>query len=361
MKSWDARSGELPPENVYYTFAQELKTLAENRNHTRLALRMNYELPGYASLVKKTARKVKKFDFDAPIKAQMIDVDKDWADVEHWSTLKTYSGDLTLGYVRKAIDLDIKRVQDIPNNMADKFLALFGVKVIDQDERIHAMLFMRTFVFSVIITALCFLLGYPVSFLMAKLPMKTSNLLMILVLLPFWTSLLARTSAWKVMLQNNGVVNETLVFLGFVADDARLELINNTIGTVVAMTHILLPFMILPLYSVMRSISPSYVRAARSLGATEWTAFWRVYFPQSLPGIGAGGILVFILAVGYYITPELVGGQTGVFISSRIAFNIFTAQNWGLAASLGLILLLGVLAIYWLYDRVVGIDNMKLG
>jgi putative spermidine/putrescine transport system permease protein len=146
-----------------------------------------------------------------------------------------------------------------------------------------------------------------------------------------------------------------------VADDSRLALINNQTGTIIAMTHILLPFMILPLYSVMKTIPPSYVRAAKSLGATNSTAFWRIYFPQSVPGIGAGCILVFILSIGYYITPELVGGRTGIFISNRIAFHISDSLNWGLAAALGSILLILVLALYWLYDRLVGIDNVKLG
>ena len=144
-------------------------------------------------------------------------------------------------------------------------------------------------------------------------------------------------------------------------DDSRLALINNQTGTIIAMTHILLPFMILPLYSVMKTIPPSYLRAAKSLGATNWTAFWRVYFPQSVPGIGAGSILVFILAIGYYITPELVGGTTGTFISNRIAYHISSSLNWGLAAALGAILLAVVLGLYYAYDKIVGIDNVKLG
>jgi putative spermidine/putrescine transport system permease protein len=141
----------------------------------------------------------------------------------------------------------------------------------------------------------------------------------------------------------------------------RLALINNQTGTVIAMTHILLPFMILPLFSVMKTIPISYLRAAKSLGATNWTAFWRVYFPQSVPGIGAGCILVFILSIGYYITPELVGGTKGVFISNRIAYHISSSLNWGLAAALGTILLVIVMGLYWMYDKIVGIDNVKLG
>ena len=184
---------------------------------------------------------------------------------------------------------------------------------------------------------------------------------MILVLLPFWTSLLVRTSAWIALLQQEGVINDLLVWIGVVADDARLQTIHNQIGTVVAMTHILLPFMVLPLYSVMKTIPPSYMRAALSLGANPVMAFFRVYFPQTVPGIGAGGILVFIIAIGYYITPALVGGTKGTLISNFIAYHISTSLNWGLAAALGIILLGLVLALYLLYDKIVGIDNMKLG
>jgi putative spermidine/putrescine transport system permease protein len=236
-----------------------------------------------------------------------------------------------------------------------------GIEAQPESKQILIKLFLRTVKMSLIITASCILLGYPVAWILANLPSRSANLLMILVLLPFWTSLLVRTSAWKVMLQNQGVINDTLVWLGLVSNDARLEIINNQFGTIVAMTHILLPFMILPMYSVMQTIPPTYLRAAKSLGATNWTAFWRVYFPQSIPGIGAGSILVFILAIGYYITPEIVGGTEGVFISNRIAYHISSSLNWGLAAALGAILLVVVLVLYWAYDKIVGIDNVKLG
>ena len=214
---------------------------------------------------------------------------------------------------------------------------------------------------SLAITFLCLLLGYPIAWLLASLPLRSSNLLLIVVLLPFWTSLLVRTASWKVLLQQQGVINDVLVWLGVIDDAHRLVMINNVTGTIIAMTHILLPFMILPLFSVMKTISPSYVRAAKSLGANDWTAFWRVYFPQTIPGIGAGAILVFILSIGYYITPELVGGTSGVFISNRIAYHISTSLNWGLAAALATLLLVVVLVLYYTYDRIVGIDNVKLG
>jgi putative spermidine/putrescine transport system permease protein len=200
-----------------------------------------------------------------------------------------------------------------------------------------------------------------VAHLLATLPLRYSNLLMIFVLLPFWTSLLVRTTSWIVLLQSQGVFNDILVLIGIIGEDGRIQLMYNRMGTIIAMVHILLPFMVLPLYSVMKTIPPSYMRAARSLGATPWTAFWRVYFPQTVPGIGAGILLVFILAVGYYITPALVGGSSGQLISNLIAFHMQQSLNWSLAAALGALLLFGILVLYWLYDRIIGIDNMKLG
>ena len=227
--------------------------------------------------------------------------------------------------------------------------------------RVHVKLFLRTLEISILVTVFTLILGYPIAYLLAQLPVRTSNLLLILVLLPFWTSILVRTTAWIAILQGQGVLNDVFVFIGIASDDARFSMIYNKLGTLIAMTHILLPFMILPLYSVMKAIPPQYVRAAKSMGATNTTAFRRVYFPQTVPGIGAGGILVFILAIGYYITPALLGGQDGVMISNIIDNHMRSSLNYSLAAALGLVLLIFVLFLYWLYDRIVGIDNMKLG
>ena len=348
LQSWDALSGELPSEPVYAAFALDIQNAAKAKVHTKVGLRLNYEKSGIASLFKKTARKAKKWDIqnDGPFKDKLIKVHKGWGEVEVWKTLKTHSPRYTSGYFLNAIDM---------RKTAE------GADFQPEDKTILIKLFQRTLIMSLIITFSCILLGYPVAWLLANLPMRQANLLMILVLLPFWTSLLVRTSAWKGMLQQQGGINDILVQLSLVSDEARLIMINNEIGTIVAMTHILLPFMILPMYSVMQTIPPSYLRAAKSLGATNWTAFWRVYFPQSVPGIGAGSILVFILAIGYYITPEIVGGTKGVFISNRIAYHILKSLNWGLAAALGTILLVAVLVLYWTYDKIVGIDNVKLG
>ena len=346
LESWDAARGEAPDEAVFAALAADLAEAVKAKRHTQLGARLNYERSGMSSLFRKTGRKVKHMDMNGPFKPKFIDIDHNWGNPEIWNTIKANSSKYTAGYFLNAMDL-----QNGPN----------GIETRPESQRIYMKLFGRTIFLSVTITLSCFLLGYPIAFLLANLKARSSNLLMILVLLPFWTSLLVRTSAWKVLLQQQGVINDTLVWLHIIADDNRLELINNQTGTIIAMTHILLPFMILPLYSVMKTIPITYVRAAKSLGATNWTAFWRVYFPQSVPGIGAGSILVFILAIGYYITPALVGGTSGTFISNRIAYHISSSLNWGLGAALGAILLALVLVLYGLYDKIVGIDNVKLG
>lgn len=354
-------SGILPQTSEFYRifadfvqneeedelYTEDPWSLVYSALHADLAAGANvadYSGPGSAELVA-AANAAPAFE-KVTFKDRFIDIDEDWGNIDVWRTIKVYAPGYTAGYFLNAVDLE---------------QSYDGIQARPENQRIYMTLFGRTMFMSLVITFSCILLGYPVAWLLANLPMRTANMLMILVLLPFWTSLLVRTSAWKVMLQQQGVINDVLVWLGMVADDARLVMINNQFGTIVAMTHILLPFMILPLYSVMQTIPPSYMRAAKSLGAQNWTAFWRVYFPQSVPGIGAGSILVFILSIGYYITPEIVGGTTGVFISNRIAYHISSSLNWGLAAALGTILLVVVLGLYWAYDKIVGIDNVKLG
>ena len=240
----------------------------------------------------------------------------------------------------------------------------YGVnKTIEQQpekRQVYNLLWKRTLMVSLLVTVFCLILGYPVAHLLATLPLSKSNLLMICVLIPFWTSLLVRIVSWMVMLQQEGVVNDTLVAFGL-PEEWRLPMMYNFTGTLIVMTQILLPFMILPIYSVMKTIPPSYMRAAQNLGATPSLAFLRVYMPQTLPGIGAGSILVFIVAIGYYITPELVGGKDGRLIGNFIAFHMQNTLNWGLAAAMGVVLLAGILILYWLYDKIVGIDNMKMG
>ncbi len=339
------RPGTAPDEAAYAAVALDLQDAAKARTAALAGTRVNYDLPGTRSLFTSTARKAR--DMQPPYKEALIAADPQWGDPMLWATMRRVSPAYSDDFYLAALD----RTRDVHGDIVP----------MPKDQRIYVMLFERTFLLAAGITFLCFLMGYPVAHLLAVLPLRKSNLLMILVLLPFWTSLLVRTTAWIVLLQREGVVNDILVWLGLIDNNHRLAMIYNQTGTIVAMTHILLPFMILPLYSVMRPIPPTYVRAARSLGATSWTAFRRIYFPQTLPGIGAGSLLVFILAVGYYITPALVGGASGQLISNLIAFHLQNSLNWSLGAALAALLLAAVLVLYWLYDRLVGIDNLKLG
>ena len=343
LKAWDGVSE--PTEEMFALLAADLEQNREDRTIGKVASRVNQELSGTRSLFTSTARKVKKAK--APYKESLIKIKKDWGDLEVRQAMKLTNESLTPGYYATSLD--------------SRYTVDQGFVAEDEKRQIYVKLFMRTLFISGSVMLLCLLLGYPVAYLLATLPLRYSNLLMIMVLLPFWTSLLVRTTAWIAILQSQGVVNDLLVWVGITADDNRFSLIYNMTGTIIAMTHILLPFMILPLYSVMKTIPPSYMRAARSLGATPTLAFIKVYMPQTVPGIGAGGLLVFILAIGYYITPALVGGQDGQLISNMIAYHMQKSLNWSLAAALGGILLAGVLLLYWAYDRIIGIDNMKLG
>jgi len=349
LSKWDPLSGETPDEEVFKAFITDGQVAAKAKTINRLGKRLNYEKSGTSSLFRKTGRKLRKFDpekLTTSYKEALIKMDKKWGKIETWEVIHRESGPYTKSYYLSALDM--------------KYDAS-GISMKAEDSQIYQNLFLRTLWLSCLITFLTILLGYPIAYLLATLKTKTSNLLIILVLLPFWTSLLVRTSSWIALLQKEGVINDTLVAIGIISDEGRFAMIHNQTGTVIAMTHILLPFMILPLFSVMKTINPSYVRAARSMGATSFTAFRRVYFPNTIAGIGAGGILVFILSIGYYITPALVGGTKGTLISNFIAYHISGSLNWGLAAALGTILLLIVVALYILYDKLVGIDNMKLG
>lgn len=344
LKNWDAHSTPYPSEQTFSALAAEMKVASENQTASSIASRLNYEESGLRTVFMSTVRQVDSIE-TGPWREKFLAIDKRWAKPEIWSIIRQTGQSYTAGYYLKALDM-----------RQDKFDQIIREPV---DSRIHVDVFGRTLLVSGLVTLFCFLLGYPIAYLLSRLPPRSCNLLMIFVLLPFWTSLLVRTTAWVVLLQKEGVINSLLLALGVISQP--LDLMFNRFGVVIAMTHILLPFMILPLYSVMKMVPPSYVRAARSLGASPWTAFWKVYFPQSLPGVSAGGLLVFILAIGYYITPALLGGAGDQMISYFIADNLSRSLNWGLASALGGILLVGVLALYSVYERYVGISNVKFG
>jgi putative spermidine/putrescine transport system permease protein len=342
-KQWDQK--ELPSEEIYASLFNEIMT-ADKRQVGKASTRMNYSKSGWKSLIKKSKRKFKKIK-EGPYKEQMIAIDKKWADMEYWKALSQMVEPITFGYYLNAVDLKYDS----------------NKKIVRQPEkrRIYNYTWYKTIKISVLVTLFCLILGYPIAHLLATLPLKLSNLLMIFVLLPFWTSLLVRTVSWIVILMQNGIFNSILVWAGIISDDNRIQLIYNETGTLIAMTQILLPFMVLPLYSVMKTIPPSYMRAALNLGAQPMHAFYRIYMPQTVPGISAGGLLVFVLAIGYYITPELVGGSDGQLVGHWIAYHLKSSLNWGLCSALGTILLVVMLVLYWVYNKIVGIENIKLG
>ncbi|HLU78356.1 MAG TPA: ABC transporter permease [Burkholderiaceae bacterium] len=344
LSSWDGRG--LPSDETRAAMARELRTLAEERRAGVLAAAVNRAYPGASSLINATARKMRGLSDDA-LKdgAQLLDkADRRWTQVELWRAIDEVGAAYTANHYLTALDLERNAEGEIqPRESARIYLQLYG----------------KTLGMALVITLLCVVLGYPLAWYLSQAPARKSNLLMILVLLPFWTSLLVRTTAWIALLQTNGVVNTVLQALHVI--DEPLELLYTRTATIIAMTHILLPFMILPLYSVMRGIDPSYMRAAMSMGSRPLPAFLRVVLPLSLPGLSAGALLVFIISVGYYITPALVGGTDGQMISNLIAFHMQQSGNWGLAAALGSLLLVLILALYWTYDRLVGARNIRLG
>ena len=344
LRDWDGQSD--PGEAAYAAAARELLRAREERTIGRVASRINRVRGGLRSVVVRSARRLQDFS-GGPWRAAMLEIDGRWGDAATWQAVRTAGDRVTARHYLNAVDL-----QRLPDG---------SIARQPPERRIYVALLWRTLVVSLGITGLCLLLGYPIAYLIAHAPARRAGLLLGLVLLPFWTSLLVRTTSWIVLLQTQGVVNDLLVALGLVADDGRIALIYNMTGTVVAMTHVLLPFMVLPVYSIMRAIPPQQMSAAASLGASFPRAFVRVYWPQTLSGVGAGSLLVFILAIGYYITPALVGGQSGQLISNFIAYHMQTSLNWGLAGALGGILLACVAVLYLAYDRVVGLDRMRLG
>jgi putative spermidine/putrescine transport system permease protein len=342
LSRWDGK--DVPDEATFQALAQDLKQAHKEKSIALLGKRMNYELSGVRSKVIATGRKLDKVE-QGPWKEAVIATDPIWNDLGTWAVIKRGSGEYTPFYLLSMLDLR----QDVDGSIVR----------VSPDRAIYVDILLRTIGISAVVTLCTLILGYPVAYLLATLPQRTASILMIFVLLPFWTSLLVRTTAWFILLQDNGVVNDSLVGLGLT--DSPLKLIFSRFGTIVAMTHIQLPFTLLPIYSVMKTISPTYMRAAKSLGATPFTAFIKVYMPQTLPGVAAGCLLTFILCLGYYITPALVGGPTDQMVSGFIAEAINRENNWGKACAFGTILLVATLILYFVYNKLIGIDRMKLG
>ena len=218
---------------------------------------------------------------------------------------------------------------------------------------------MTTFQVSVLTTVLCILIGYPLAYFISQLPGKLAALCLISVLLPFWTSLLVRTYAWLVLLQKQGLVNDWGISLGLWSEP--IKMVHNMTGTLIGMVHIMLPFLILPLYSTMKSINHDYMNAASNLGASPRRAFWNVFFPLSTPGLFAGSLMVFVLCLGFFVTPAVLGGGQVIMVSMKIVSNIELFVNWGAASALGVVLLLMTTIILWIASRFLNLEQITGG
>ncbi|MBR8190403.1 ABC transporter permease [Burkholderia vietnamiensis] len=343
LRQWDG--GGLPGESAFAALATALKSASDAGTLGNVARRMNFYQPEFRSLLLKSARAVRAQDAVSAWKPVLLAADDRWGEPETWRLLKRASSRWTPDYLLNGVDTQVSpagAIQGVPASSA-----------------VYRTAFVRTVSISATVTLLCLLFAYPVSWLLANLPAKQGNRLMLFVIVPFWTSLLVRTTAWYVLLQPGGVINRVLLALDVV--DHPMQLIFNRAGVLIGMTHVLLPYMILAIYSVMKGVPPIYMRAAQSLGAHPVVAFFRVYVPQTLPGIGAGCFLVFVLALGYYITPALLGGAGDEMISQLIASQTNDQLNWGLAGALSAYLVIFTAVFYFIFNRLVGIDRLRFG
>jgi len=335
LDDWD-REG-TPPAPAYAALLKDLAALPDSADAGALARRLNSDVAGARSLVMGAYRALPIEGASTPTDAKdkLIALDERWGEAKYWQAIAKNGSRWTADYLLASVDWR----RDATGHL----------ERMPEDQRVFGRILARTFGISAIVTLWCLLLGYPLAYWLSVLPARRANVLMILVLVPFWTSILVRLAAWIVLLQSGGLVNGALQGLGLI--DQPLALLFNRIGVVIAMVHILLPFMILPLYSVMKGVPPTYVRAAVSLGSAPLAAFFRVYVPQTFPGIGAGALLVFILSIGYYVTPALLGGADDQMLSYYVAQYANVNVNWGMAAALGALLLGATLVLYAMYRR----------
>lgn len=344
LSQWDRTSA--PPDAAYPALIEDLSAIKEQSDAGALARRLNSDISGARSLIMSTYRALPFEKNLTPLQTRerLITLDARWGELGYWQAIAKNGSRWTPDYLLASLDLQ----RDVQGNITK----------VDADSAAFGKILVRTFQISAIVTLCCLILGYPLAYWLSTLSARQANMLMILVLVPFWTSILVRVAAWIVLLQTNGLVNRSLMGLG--VTDEPIPLLFNRLGVIIAMVHILLPFMILPLYSVMKSVPNTYLRAAVSLGSSPLSAFFRVYIPQTYPGIGAGGLLVFILSIGYYVTPALLGGADDQMLSYYIAQYTNVNVNWGMACALGAVLLTSTLILYAVYRRVVK-SELSLG
>jgi len=337
LSGWDHRSA--PPDAAFAAVLQDFSRISETEQAGVLARRLNAEVAGGRSLVMGTYRAMATLgrpDTPAAAHGALVSLDPRWDELGYWQAIAKNSSRWTPDYLLTAVDLH--RTPD------------GHIESVPAENAAFRDILLRTFQMSGMVTVFALLLGYPLAYWLSTLSERRANMMLILVLLPFWTSVLVRIAAWIVLLQNNGLINRFLQFIGLT--DGPLPLLFNRTGVIIAMVHILLPFMILPLYSVMKSVPSNYLRAAISLGSTPLAGFFRVYLPQTYPGVAAGGLLVFITCIGYYVTPALLGGAGDQMLSYYVAQYTNVEVNWGMACALGGVLLTATLLLYSIYRKV---------
>ena len=336
-------SAGVPGEPVFVAWAADLKQTQAAGAVYEFAKALNTRLPGARSQVLRAARIATQDQ--AAGKEAMIKAAPLLGEEQSWAAIRTGTNRFTSFYLLSAFDL--------------RWTERGTIGAVPADQAVFLRVFGRTFLIATIVTLATLALAFPLAFVITSLRPAIAGVVLVLVLLPFWTSILVRTAAWTVILQKFGLLNDLLLWLGLTSD--RLELMYSRTGLIIAMTHIQLPFTLLPIYSVMRSVKPSLVRAAQSLGARPFTAFWRVYLPQVMPGVLAGCLLTFILCLGYYITPVLIGGASDQLISNFIANYVNVELNWEMAAALSFVLLASTLGLYVTLTRYLGLDLFKMG
>jgi len=344
LEGWS--HGQPLPAPLFPAFAHDLVQAREAQTLADAARRLNYAVDGVRSTLMRAGRIVSGAPQGTPFDSAYFEaIAPVLASPAFFAAVQQARGPVSAFYLLGALDL--------------RRTAEGSVERSPPGQRLYLEVLQRTLGVSAAVTLTCLLMGFPVAALLARSQGRVADLLMVLVMLPFWTSLIVRTAAWVVLLQREGLVNGLLLKLGIVG--APLDLIYNRTGVLIAMTHVLLPFMILPIYNVLKDIPPNQLRAAASLGAAPLTAFWQVYLPLATPGIAAGSLIVFILALGYYITPALVGGGGDQMLSYFVAKYTTETGNWGLAAALGAMLLLTTLALYAVSQRLSGSRRLAAG
>ncbi|RWI08727.1 MAG: ABC transporter permease [Mesorhizobium sp.] len=335
---------DIPDSDTYLALAADLLNPESEFLVGEAARRLNYEISGFRTVISRTKRNLAAADISNPaaLKEEVIRADPHWGEVRYWAAFKRATSTVTPYYFLAALDLEVNGTG--------------GISPVPEDRRIFVSTFLRSIWIAATVTLICLVLGYPLAYALISLRPEFSALLMFSVLLPFWTSLLVRTTAWIVVLSQEGIINSLLTGAAIV--DAPLNLVFNRTGVFITMVHVLLPFMVLPILSVMRGVSPTYMKASSSLGAHPVRGFLSVYLPLTMPGIGAGCMMTFIIAVGYYVTPLLVGGGGDNMISYFIAFYTNETINWGMAAAIGLILLATVLVLYASLGKLIGVSKI---